>query len=82
MFKPPVKRVVTIIKFGLGMKLNLLQLSIQYDKMCVNECKYESCFYSKTQDNFYATKRKEKLGNKLKKPKTMMLKLFICLFHI
>lgn len=29
------------------------------DKMCVNECKYESCFYSKIQDNFYATKRKE-----------------------
>ena len=29
------------------------------DRMCVNECKYESCFYSKTQDNFYATKRKE-----------------------
>lgn len=27
--------------------------------MCVNECKYESCFYSKTQDNFYATKRKK-----------------------
>jgi hypothetical protein len=27
--------------------------------MCVNECKYESCFYSKTQENFYATKRKE-----------------------
>ena len=59
MFKPPVKRVVMIIKFGLGIKFNLLQLSIQYGKMCVNECKYESCFYSKTQDNFYATKRKE-----------------------